>query len=1599
MATFIVGAGGFSTIQSALDAAKVTPGGPHIVSVEAGDYNESVYINFAVTLVSATPGAAKITAAGEGQNAVTIDSTSNVRIEGFNIVGTTTSNDGNETAAVYLRGANSNISIVNNTIQANGEAAILDEYNAGSTNIVVTGNTIGGNTFDGAAPLPVGHTPSNGVDFPGGANQWNSDNVARQLVVLGQGNWNTTNGSGNPSSNITFSDNIINGNTGVGSVGNGLVNIEGNNSTVSGNIFNGNAATFELRARGNGTTISDNTFSSPTTTSVVTGPNTGAVTGSTFGGTLANEVVNGTTGNDTFIGSGGDDTFNGLGGFDTVDYSASTETLSVTISNSGGGASGNDIGNDVFSSIEKVIGGSGDDSAQNSSNSSFTFQGGAGDDLFTGSTSAGAIDTYVFGAGVIATEGMATRGSGPARLLFTAEGNDTLRNVDRITFASGQTFDVVNNNVKVLVENDTANLTEPTSGHVIQVNTSVLDDDINLDQNIANGDVKAVGTLTPIVGTYGTVQFAADGTYTYTLNAAGNALKAGQLVVETINYSVTDGTNASAAVLTINLTGTNDAPSINFKQDFSDNADGINSGGQYGGLNVVNSFGSIVAADGGDFAVVTKAGSGPFTRFGAYSSDFVDGATAEVKVYLDTSWAVGEGFDYSVAANGQNGNHLRDFVFHVVQTSTGLVIGADNNGNTGTNLGLNPTGATPVPASGWYTLQHVFGQSSGALSVTMNLIDSNGDVVGSWVRSDPADLIASVAGGNRYGWFNRIEVPSGIAVDDYSLEGVATATVFENGDLDQGAQGVLNGDLATAARNPAEINYLNDLFAGNPSTSAVFTYNMEAILADAQVRLGPNAGQADAIAYVWDFLNKKYFNGGTPAINEAFGLLGIEYADYLAAGGRPLDNIVAKHDPASGRVQSLHDNLLGNLRDSSLQQRWDPTGTRPNVDDNPAMYNAFKAVLLADHPQLLNRPYFEGSVGENQAPSLAHDKLYGYRPDASGALIGYDPDGDTLVWSAAADTDNDGAVEGTYGTFRLNANGTWTYTIDNALAATQGLREGETKQDSFSVVLSDGQGGSDTTTVTVNVVGSNDAPVAVAVTRSVTEQGTVVAGTDTASGTLVANDPDALAGELVWSGGGSGLYGAFTVDAQGNWQYVLDNGAANSLPQGATPTEVFTVTATDAFGAKSTTTVTITVNGSNDAPVADVDVVTASAYATPALAAVRQADEGPIYKLEESYNLDPALRAAINGLTTDPTNFDAVFADTKAAVGEVDAFVLLWDVLDLAYSYGNSPVNASNILLGIEYAQYLIGGGVPLTGIVAKYDVNGLGEVTRNQSIHDNILGNFSAAYDESNRFTPEHRTLLNDRIDTLNLEFLHDREWFSGYVGQPSGSAETLADVRSFDLDKLNVAQASGKLVATDVDNDLLSWAIQGETPVAGVTTQEGIYGTLTVNADGTWSYSVNDSDPDTLALGSTAQVQEQDFVVVVSDGNGGLDTTTIKITINGTNQAPQIDDALNGETFTIGEGDTVNATALEVDALLAQYVSDADAGDTVTLTLKFSYAAYPGGTAPADHVITVVAGQAFTYTPPNSSTISVSSRSPLSPRIRLVRPIRRPSSSISPT
>ncbi len=150
------------------------------------------------------------------------------------------------------------------------------------------------------------------------------------------------------------------------------------------------------------------------------------------------------------------------------------------------------------------------------------------------------------------------------------------------------------------------------------------------------------------------------------------------------------------------------------------------------------------------------------------------------------------------------------------------------------------------------------------------------------------------------------------------------------------------------------------------------------------------------------------------------------------------------------------------------------------------------------------------------------------------------------------------------------------------------LAQGEIMTDTFTYSIRLGNGTLSAATVSVTIVGNNDAPVIEGMTQSgsVKEDGGALL---TASGQVTSTDVDNGA-TATYSGNASGTYGSFAVTSAGVWTYTLANGtngtasAVQSLAAGETKSETFTVTVSDGLGGTDTQDVVIIIAGTNDVP-------------------------------------------------------------------------------------------------------------------------------------------------------------------------------------------------------------------------------------------------------------------------------------------------------------------------------------------------------------------------------------------------------------------------------
>src|SRR6185436_5026452 len=93
------------------------------------------------------------------------------------------------------------------------------------------------------------------------------------------------------------------------------------------------------------------------------------------------------------------------------------------------------------------------------------------------------------------------------------------------------------------------------------------------------------------------------------------------------------------------------------------------------------------------------------------------------------------------------------------------------------------------------------GVPGGPLVVTMTITDKTTNaVMGTWIRSDPTDIIGVTVGGNRYGWFVQNEFDD-LAIDNSERTGILSTPGCEIKINDGGWITALNGDQATFGGN------------------------------------------------------------------------------------------------------------------------------------------------------------------------------------------------------------------------------------------------------------------------------------------------------------------------------------------------------------------------------------------------------------------------------------------------------------------------------------------------------------------------------------------------------------------------------------------------------------------------------------------------------------------------------------------------------------------------------------------------------------------------------------------------------------------------------
>ena len=464
-------------------------------------------------------------------------------------------------------------------------------------------------------------------------------------------------------------------------------------------------------------------------------------------------------------------------------------------------------------------------------------------------------------------------------------------------------------------------------------------------------------------------------------------------------------------------------------------------------------------------------------------------------------------------------------------------------------------------------------------------------------------------------------------------------------------------------------------------------------------------------------------------------------------------------------------------------------------------------------------------------------------------------------------------ITGSYGTLSLNNDGSYTYSADQDAA--ESLGSGELATDTFTYTISDGTDNA-TAELIITITGINDAPVIFdATTRRKYIEGsgqstvidTSLSGIDAdhltissasvviSSGYLPSEDLLSIAddaGGLItasWNPTSGTLTLTGTTSAE-NYERALESVAYENtnLINPSTTERTIAWSVNDGIANSNAAITIIDVGGTNDAPIATDDV------------------------------------AALLANTS---------ISTSAATG------LLSNDSDLEAD----PLTITAIRTGREYDSNGTTGSIaaPLTGSYGSLTLNADGSYT--YSTDQNAVVSLGLGDSATDAFT----YTLSDGTDT---DLAQLSITVTGTNDPPIANDDTVDVAENSSISK---NAASGLILANDIDPDgdpLVITDISIASPdgnqnrtsteasTTGIdsTSLTSIYGTLTLNADGSYSYAADQQTCDALDPGDIAIDR---FYYTLSDGSITADAQ-LSIAVYGRNDAPHFDQQVIQATIT---------------------------------------------------------------------------------------------------
>jgi VCBS repeat-containing protein len=485
-------------------------------------------------------------------------------------------------------------------------------------------------------------------------------------------------------------------------------------------------------------------------------------------------------------------------------------------------------------------------------------------------------------------------------------------------------------------------------------------------------------------------------------------------------------------------------------------------------------------------------------------------------------------------------------------------------------------------------------------------------------------------------------------------------------------------------------------------------------------------------------------------------------------------------------------------------------------------------------------------------------------PDGNRALLRVCGVGDVNATLSAPDPTYPAAGRsvagaGGYGSVVIDSTGNYVFTLNAGAAAT--ISAGTSVTETFQYCVIDDCGGCSKTNLVITI--SAPAPVNVAPVAN-PDAFNFCVGQTPPTGSVLANDTDANGDLLSVCGvaagnptaapaGGVGVavnsangYGALTVNANGTYNYVLNTSnptVAALTPSSAPLSDVFTYCVTDGHGNQSRTTVTITICPPNNAvPVAQPDKVCIPADTSAPITGNVVSGVGA-NSADTDGNGDNLV---VQGVVTGSTNGVITGGVGGTLTGQYGTVTI---APNGSFTYTLNP-NTPALLAAKP--------GDPQLNDVFTYTINDGRGATATSTLTICIDG-------------------VNDcpipANDANTVSAASGSNTGGNVLGGPGASAGDKADVDP-DGDKLTVCGVVGGAQAT--------------APNAGVGTPiMGQYGSLVLNADGSYTYTIDATKPAVAAL-KPGQTLSDTFTYCVTDGTCAPQAGRLVVTVTGVNKPP---------------------------------------------------------------------------------------------------------------